>query len=266
MLEIYRADKYEITVRRALEGVLSYFNIEIKDVDLEVDFLDVDVLDGLLQQILLLHEFFHSPVFSSRIEYAIKSRLLKSQSITAVDFFRSKRKFIIGRLLLPDRRFGADIFLRLFMNRICVNDNGAGRGWAGQLTRAAADAVLPVDFRIENIFLVRETNRVRGADFAAGAAIIMIDIDNANIFQKLGFADLRELFLLQRKRRERAGRADPAAEAAFIITKAFFIIHFRLHQTGCAEIHKSRRQNLRRADADAQRTGGARPGEMCNIA
>lgn len=41
-----------------------------------VEFLfDVDVLDGLLQQILLLHEFFHSPVFISRIEYAIKSRL-----------------------------------------------------------------------------------------------------------------------------------------------------------------------------------------------
>ena len=47
MLEIYRADKYEITVRRALEGVLSYFNIEIKDVDLEVDFLDVDEMKSL---------------------------------------------------------------------------------------------------------------------------------------------------------------------------------------------------------------------------
>ncbi|NLT18983.1 MAG: GTPase Era [Firmicutes bacterium ADurb.Bin080] len=47
MIEIYRADKYEMTVRRALEGVLSHFSIDINDVDLEMDFLDSSEMKDL---------------------------------------------------------------------------------------------------------------------------------------------------------------------------------------------------------------------------
>ena len=68
------------------------------------------------------------------------------------------------------------------MNRVGVDDDGSGHSRAGELTRAAADAILLVDFRIENIFLVHKTDSMRRADFPAGAAIIIIDENNANIF------------------------------------------------------------------------------------
>ena len=81
-----------------------------------------------------------------------------------------------------NRGFRTEIFFRFFMNRLGMDDNGSGRRRTGELTRAASDAVLLIDFRVQNVFLINKADGVRGADFAAGAAIPMIDKNNANIF------------------------------------------------------------------------------------
>jgi len=75
-----------------------------------------------------------------------------------------------------------NIFFRLFVNRVGMDDDGPGCGRAGQLAGAAADAVLLVNFRIKDVFPVCKTDGVRGADFTARAAILMIDENNTNIF------------------------------------------------------------------------------------
>jgi len=113
-----------------------------------------------------------------------------------------------------------------------VDDDGAGRRRTGQLAGAAADAVLPVDFRIQDGFLFGKADGVRRADFAASAAIPVIDVYDADILQQFGLADLREFLFGKPDRQNRAGGADPAADIAFIIAVTLLVVHFRLQRTG----------------------------------
>lgn len=47
MIEIYRARSYEDIIRRAIKGVFYYFNIELEEVEIEIDFLEKEEMQEL---------------------------------------------------------------------------------------------------------------------------------------------------------------------------------------------------------------------------
>ena len=98
----------------------------------------------------------------------------------------------------------------------------------GQLTSAAADAVLLVDFRVKNISPVHKADGMRRANFSAGTTIVVIHVDHADIFPKLRLAYLSQLFIIKRDPGDRAGGTNFAAHVAFIVTITLLIIHLRL--------------------------------------
>ena len=101
-------------------------------------------------------------------------------------------------------------------------------------TGAAANAESVINNGIKHVLFVDERNGFRRADFHAGAAVLMVDVNHTFIFQEINLPYLRHFLVFNGKRQDGACRADPAADVAFIFAKAVRIIHFRLQQSADA--------------------------------
>jgi len=121
------------------------------------------------------------------------------------------------------------VFNRCLMNLIWFNNNRFGCCRANQLAGAAADAVFGIHFGVEDVIFVDEADDVRRANLTAGAAVIMIYINDADFLKNFRFSYLHQFFNFQRQRLYRAGGTDFSAGIAFVIAEAFFKIHKWLH-------------------------------------
>ena len=71
---------------------------------------------------------------------------------------------------------------RFFVNRIGPHNDGFRSGGTSFGTRAAANAVAGIDDGIEDVAFIDKTDGLRGADFHARAAIIIVHVNHAFIF------------------------------------------------------------------------------------
>jgi len=150
-------------------------------------------------------------------------------------------------LLLLERKIlvGIDVyfdlldhrFLRKLVHRVAVHVDGFVRlRGAGMLAAAAADAVVRLHFRdleplVYRIRIGHHVHRFRWAMLRTRAAIRVIRIDHAVLFDELRDAELREFFLFNRKRQNGAGRANVHADRAVVVAVARVEVQPRLHHS-----------------------------------
>ena len=91
-----------------------------------------------------------------------------------------KWEIFLGGILWLDRN--VYILCRFFMNRICPHNDGFGMGRTRFGTSAAANAVFRINDRIKDVAFIDKTDCLRGADFYARAAIIVVHVNDTFFF------------------------------------------------------------------------------------
>lgn len=157
---------------------------------------------------------------------------------------------------------------RFQLNRVALDVNRQIRKRrADRLAGAATDAKVDVrfgdrqaDFRIA---VRNHLHRLRRAVLGTGAAVFVSCVNDAVLLNENDASHLRQLFFLRFERKNRARRADFAANDAVEVAKMFERKDdARLHEPAQPVFKRRRFQDFRRALRDAKMTADATFVEM----